>query len=110
MTSAPRLPPEKLHLPFETGPYRMAMGLVALPESAWFEIDDRYPAELRERRHLLTERHADVFAALPVSAEARAETLAADCFATLAYDTPSAALGRLVRLSLKVASSLRSSQ
>ena len=71
------LPPQKLHLPFEPGPYRMAMGLVTLPETAWFELDDRYPAELRERRHLLTERHADVFAALPVSAEARAETLAA---------------------------------
>lgn len=71
------LPPQKLHLPFEPGPYRMAMGLVTLPKSAWFELDDRYPTELQERRRLLTESHADVFAALPVSTEARAETLSA---------------------------------
>jgi hypothetical protein len=71
-----KLPPEALHLPFEPGPYRMAMGLVALPEAAWFELDDRYQPELRERRRLLTERHADVFAALPVSDAARAEALA----------------------------------
>jgi len=70
------LPPRRLHLPFEPGPYRMAMDLVTLPESAWFELDDRYPAELAERRRLLAERHDDVFAALPISDAARAETLA----------------------------------
>jgi len=70
------LPPETLHLPFETGPYRMALGLIALPEAAWFELDDRYLPELQERRRLLHERHAEVFAALPVSDAARAEALA----------------------------------
>jgi hypothetical protein len=69
------LPPEMLHLPFEAGPYRMAMGLVHLPEKAWFELDDRYACELRERRRLLAQCHADVFAALPVSEAARAEAL-----------------------------------
>ncbi len=69
------LPPELLHLPFEPGPYRMAMGLVHLPEAAWFELDDRYQTELRERHRLLAERHADVFAALPPSEAARAEAL-----------------------------------
>jgi len=71
------LPPEHLHLPFEPGPYRMAMGLFTLPESAWFELDDRYPAELTERHRLLSQHHAEVFAALPVSAVARTEALAA---------------------------------
>jgi len=70
------LPAETLHLPFEPGPYRMAMGLIALPESAWFELDDRYRPELLERRRLLQQCHGDVFAALPVSDPARAETLA----------------------------------
>jgi hypothetical protein len=70
-----KLPPETLYLPFEPGPYRMAMGLLTLPEAAWFEMDDRYQPELRERRRLLTEQHADVFAALPVSDAARAEAL-----------------------------------
>ncbi|HUB47262.1 MAG TPA: DUF3445 domain-containing protein [Acetobacteraceae bacterium] len=69
-------PPEKLYLPFEAGPYRMAMGLVTLPDSAWFELDDHYVAELDQRRRLLADHHAEVFAALPVSDMARAETLA----------------------------------
>ncbi|HVC60900.1 MAG TPA: DUF3445 domain-containing protein [Acetobacteraceae bacterium] len=72
-----KLPPETLHLPFEPGPYRMAMGLATLPEAAWFELDGHYPPELRERRRLLGEHRPDVFAALPVSDAARAETLAA---------------------------------
>lgn len=72
-----KLPPETLHLPFEPGAYRMAMGLVALPEAAWFELDDRYQPELHERRRLLQERHVEVFAALPASDAAREETLAA---------------------------------
>jgi len=71
------LPPEAVHLPFEPGPYRMAMGLVSVPESAWFELDCRYPAEIAERRRLLRERPAEVFAALPISDLARREALIA---------------------------------
>ena len=71
----PILPPETIYLPFETGPYRMAMGLTTVAESAWFEIDARYPDEMAERRRLLAQRHDDVFAALPASDAARAETL-----------------------------------
>ena len=71
-----RPPPEAVYLPFESGPYRMAMALTTVPESAWFEIDALYPDELVEKRRLLTERHEEVFGALPVSEAARAETLA----------------------------------
>ena len=53
----------------------MAMGLVAVPESEWFEIDSLYQAEIAERQRLLAERHAEVFGAEPGSAQARAETL-----------------------------------
>ena len=70
------LPAEVLHLPFEDGPFRMAMGLVACAEPDWIELDDRYPAEAAERRALLATRHAEVFAALPGSEDARAEVLA----------------------------------
>ena len=70
------LPREVVYLPFDDGPFRMAMGLVACPEAAWIEIDERYPAELAERRGLLASRRADVFAALPGSEPARAEVLA----------------------------------
>ncbi len=66
---------ETVYLPFESGPYRMAMALTTVPESAWFEFDERYPDEMAEKRFLLRERHRDVFAALPVSDAARFETL-----------------------------------
>lgn len=73
----PPLPPEVLHLPFEDGPFRMAMGLVACPEAEWFEFDDRYLPEMAERHALLAERSDDVFAACPGSEAARAEVLQA---------------------------------
>lgn len=68
-------PPQATYLPFESGPYRMSMSLTTVPESAWFEIDERYADEMRERRELLAARHGDVFGALPSSDVARAETL-----------------------------------
>ena len=71
----PILPAETIYLPFETGPYRMAMGLTTVAESAWFEIDERYPDEMAERRRLLHQRHDEVFAALQASDTARTETL-----------------------------------
>lgn len=69
------LPPETIHLPFEAGPYRMAMGLIACPPEALIELDEHYPAEMVERRRLLDERRADVFAALPEAAPAGTELL-----------------------------------
>ena len=69
------LPVEAIYLPFETGPYRMAMALTTVPESAWFEIDALYGDEMAERRRLLAKQHQDVFGALPISDDARAETL-----------------------------------
>jgi dimethylamine monooxygenase subunit A len=70
-----QLPPQRVYLPFESGPYRMTMALTTVPESTWFEIDERYSDEMQEKRHLLAERHGDVFGALPISDAARAETL-----------------------------------
>lgn len=70
------LPAERIYLPFESGPYRMAMGLFSVPEQEWFELDERYIPEMSERRRLLHMHHHDVFAALPQSDHARAETLA----------------------------------
>lgn len=70
------LPEQAVHLPFGSGPYRMAMDLVTVPEPAWFEIDHLYPAELAEKRLLLESRRGDVFAVVPGSEDARAETLA----------------------------------
>jgi hypothetical protein len=71
----PGLPEETVYLPFEAGEFRMSMSLTTVPESAWFELDARYPDEMRQRRDLLAARHDEVFGALPESDEARAETL-----------------------------------
>jgi hypothetical protein len=69
------LPPQIVHLPFEPGPYRMAMDLVTVAEPEWFEFDDHYLSEMAEKRRLLTTVRDDVFAAIPRSAAARAEAL-----------------------------------
>ena len=70
-----RLPEQAVHLPFAAGPYRMAMDLVTVPETEWFELDQRYGAEMAERRRLLDAVHDQVFAAVPISDPARAEAL-----------------------------------
>lgn len=69
------LPDEAIHLPFEDGPFRMAMGLVSCAEGDWLELDARYPGEMEERRDLLATRRGEVFAACPGSEHARAEVL-----------------------------------
>ncbi|MGI4955902.1 MAG: heme-dependent oxidative N-demethylase family protein [Janthinobacterium lividum] len=69
------LPAEALYLPFDAGPHRMMLGLVSRPEDELVELDERYPAELAERRTLLDHRHAEVFAATAGSELARQETL-----------------------------------
>ena len=77
VTTAPEqaLPAEALHLPFEAGPHRMTLGLVARRPGELIELDDRYPAEMAERRALLSSRHGEVFAACAGSETARRETL-----------------------------------
>ena len=71
----PDLPAEAFYLPFEAGPYRMMLGLVARPETELIELDERYPAEMAERRTLLDSRRAEVFAATAGSEAARREAL-----------------------------------
>lgn len=70
------LPKQKIHLSFPPGPFRMAMGLIARDPLDAFELDDRYPDELAQRRDLLTNKRDIVFAALPASDAARRATLA----------------------------------
>jgi hypothetical protein len=70
------LKPQTVHLSFDPGPYRMAMGLIAQDPSELIELDDRYPAEMAERRRLLAERRDEVLIAEPGSEAAAAETLA----------------------------------
>lgn len=69
------LPAEALYLPFEAGPHRMIMGLVARRPDELIEIDETYPAEMTQRRALLAGRHPEVFAAGAGSELARREAL-----------------------------------
>ena len=68
-------PAEAIHLSFDAGPYRMAMGLIALPESEMIELDDCYADEMAQRRTLLAEQRAEVFHAVPGSEPARQAVL-----------------------------------
>ena len=72
----PEPPPAPLHLPFEPGPYRLAMALQACAEADWIEIDAGYRAELALRRGLLDLRRPEVLGLGPDTLPARRELLA----------------------------------
>jgi len=67
-------PPD--YAPFKAGPFRLSMGLMPLELKDWIEPDAQCAAELKEKERLLTERHVEVFAALPEANPGSAETLA----------------------------------
>ena len=69
------LPPQKIYISFEPGPYRMAMGLVARDPDELIEIDEHFVEELAEKRDLLATRHDEVYAAIPGTEAACAEVL-----------------------------------
>ena len=69
------LPPVPIYLPFEAGPYRMAMGLLACDPDEQIAIDLLYPNEMALRRNLLIEQRTEVLAALPQVEDACAELL-----------------------------------
>jgi len=77
------LAPPVLHLPYEAGPQRMALGLTAIPEADWLEHDSQTPPQIAERIRLLAERRADVLADTP-GAEAPCAELRAMLAAHLA--------------------------
>ena len=66
-------PPPALHLPYEPGPQRMALGLTAIPEAAWVERDAKTKPQIAERVRLLAQRRADVLADTPGAEAACAE-------------------------------------
>lgn len=73
--SDPALPSEPLYLPFEAGPYRMTMGLVARDPDELICLDERYPAEIEQRRTLLARWGREVVAAEPGAEPACRELL-----------------------------------
>ncbi len=63
-------------LPFAAGKFSLTMGLSALGESEWFEIDDHLGAALAAKRRLLDRRHNEVFLALPEAVDSARALLA----------------------------------
>lgn len=53
MDAAEPLPPSRIYLPFEAGPYRMAMGLAAVTPADWLDIDQAYHTQRALRELLL---------------------------------------------------------
>lgn len=72
----PSLPPGPVYLPFQAGPYRPAMGLMAQKLECLTAFDDQYPALMARRRDLLDTRKDDVLAVTEGSGAMRAEALA----------------------------------
>lgn len=70
------LPPAPVYLPYESGPFRMSLGLTAVPEPAWIELDHHYPAHLAERRRLIAQRRPEVIDETPGSEAMQDELLA----------------------------------
>ena len=54
-----------MHLPFEGGAFRMAMGLTSAAQADWIETDDAVPTQLAARRALIARDPDAVIAALP---------------------------------------------
>ena len=63
-----------LYTPFEA-PYRMSMGLISMPWEEWFELDDSWADDVREKRRLLAERHDELVRTLPASETGQQEVL-----------------------------------
>jgi hypothetical protein len=62
--------------PFLDDPWRLAMGIKALDLEQWIEIDDRFAAQLAERRRLLEGERDAVLGELPESRPGQRELLA----------------------------------
>lgn len=71
-TTAPRRP---RYLPYLSGRFRLAMGLMALDLDEWIEPDEHFIAELTEKDLLFAECHAAVVCALAGSEPAQQEVL-----------------------------------
>ena len=71
-----RFPAAPDYAPYRGGPFRLSMGLERLDVKDWIEPDDTFAAQLQEKERLLSERHREVFAALPQATAGSAETLA----------------------------------
>lgn len=60
---------------FDKGRFQLSLGIRAITEADWIEPDARTEAQLAEKARLLETHHAEVFDALPDSAEACRECL-----------------------------------
>ena len=69
------LPPVRDYVAYEPGTPPLGMNLHPLDLDEWIEVDERLPHDLAEKRRLLAQRHAEVFAVQPAAEAAACETL-----------------------------------
>jgi hypothetical protein len=70
-----QFPPVSEYVPYKSGQFRLAMGLLPLDLHDWLEPSAQMAVELREKERLLQDRHPEVFAALPEAYAGSAEVL-----------------------------------
>ena len=61
------------YLPFDGRPFKQRIGIRPLDLTLWIEPDDQFDAQMKLKAALLSERHPDVFLALPYALDAAAE-------------------------------------
>ena len=61
----PALATQAVHLPFDAGPFRMAMGLIARPPGEMIVLDDQYLPTMAERRRLIADIPDEVLGCIP---------------------------------------------
>ncbi len=64
------------YIPVKGQPFTVSMGLRAMDEDQWIEIDANFDTEIAEKRHLLESKRNQVFAALPAGTSGSREVLA----------------------------------
>ena len=64
------------YIPVKGQPFTVSMGLRTMALDTWIEIDENFEAEVAEKRHLLENKHDQVFAALPAGTNGSRELLA----------------------------------
>ena len=63
------------YTPYDKGRFQLTLGIKTIDPAEWIEVDGHYPAQMAEKRRLLSERPDEVFGALPESLAAQAECL-----------------------------------
>ncbi|MEP3248309.1 MAG: DUF3445 domain-containing protein [Sneathiella sp.] len=89
------------YFPLGSSDFKITMGLQALKNTSWLDVDDNYRADIALKQNLLSKRRDHVFAALPGTEKAQGDILDAvrtelkDCYQDLPVTAPTPSLSPL---------------